>query len=433
MSTGQAIGMPSRRDPRQSADAALRPGPGGPERGVAPWPDELLDVEALHTDGWRPTPFRDVVLKVHQRCNLACDYCYVYEMADQSWRARPRAMDAETWRAAAARMAEHARTHGLGAMRLILHGGEPLLAGADRLAALVGDFRATVEGHCRLDVQIQTNGVLLDEGLLRRLRDNGVTVGVSLDGAEADNDRHRRMPDGRGSFAAVDRALRLLSSPEHRPAFAGMLCTVDPETDPLTCYEALLAYAPPTIDLLLPHANWSEPPVRDPQAGPTPHADWLIAVFDRWYGAPRQETSIRLFEDVIALALGGAGRSEQIGLSPVAVVVVESDGAIEQADSLKSAYPGACATGLTVFDSPFDAALSRPGVVARQIGVRALSDTCRACPVHTVCGAGHYAHRFRAGDGFRNPTVYCADMVRLIRHITARVEADLQDRLRSRA
>ncbi|RZU52350.1 uncharacterized protein EV385_4208 [Krasilnikovia cinnamomea] len=412
------LGMPSTR---------------GPEGAPAPWPDELLDVAALRATGWRPTPFRDVVLKVHQRCNLACDYCYVYEMADQSWRTRPRAMERQTWRAAAARMAEHARGHDLRAMRLILHGGEPLLAGADRLAALVGDFRASLEGHCRLDVQIQTNGVLLDERMLGRLRDCGVTVGVSLDGAEADNDRHRRLPDGRGSFTAVDRALRLLSSPPYRSAFAGMLCTVDPGTDPLTCYEALLAYTPPAIDLLLPHANWSQPPVRDPHAGTTPHADWLIAVFDRWYDAPRQETSIRLFEDVIALALGGSGRSEQIGLSPVAVVVVETDGEIEQADSLKSTYPGACATGLTVFDDPFDAALGRPGVVARQIGVRALSDTCHACPVHTVCGGGHYAHRFRAGEGFRNPTVYCADMVRLIRHVTARVRADLDDRLRSRA
>jgi uncharacterized protein len=259
----------------------------------------------------------------------------------------------------------------------------------------------------------------------------GVRVGVSLDGAEADNDRHRRLPDGRGSFTAVDRALRLLSSPPYRPAFAGMLCTVDPATDPLQCYDALMRYAPPTIDLLLPHANWSQPPDRDPQAGPTPHADWLIKIFDRWYGEPHQRTRIRLFEDIIVLGLGGSGQSEQIGLSPVAVVVVETDGAIEQVDSLKSAYPGACATGLTVFDDPFDEALTRPGVIARQIGVNALSDVCRACSLQTICGGGHYAHRFRAGEGFRNPSVYCADMVGLIRHVTERVSADLHDRLRS--
>jgi uncharacterized protein len=398
-------------------------------RDTAPWPHALLDVAGLRADGWRPTPFRDVVLKVHQRCNLACDYCYVYEMADQSWRDRPRIMDRDVWLATAGRMAEHARAHGLRSMRLILHGGEPLLAGAERLAALVADFRAALAPVCDLDVRMQTNGVLLDDATLTRLGGSGVGIGVSLDGTAADNDRYRRFPDGRGSFAAVDRALRLLGSDRHRGAFAGLLCTVDPGTDPVACYETLLGYRPPMIDLLLPHANWS---VRPSAEGAHPYGDWLAAVFDRWYGAPRQETSIRLFEDIIALYLGGHGRSEQIGLSPVAVVVVESDGAIEQADSLKSTYPGACDTGLNVRTDPFDAALPHPGVVARQIGVRALSDACRACPVHTVCGGGHYAHRFRAGDGFRNPSVYCADMFHLVRHVTGRIKADLHERLRRR-
>jgi uncharacterized protein len=399
-------------------------------RAPAAWPDESLDVAALRAGGWRPTPFRDLVLKVHQRCNLACDYCYVYTMADQSWRDRPAIMERETWLAAAARMAVHARVHELPTMRLILHGGEPLLAGSERLAALVRDFRAAFDGVCQLDVRVQTNGVLLDPPMLARLIEHGVTVGVSLDGTPSDNDRHRRHADGRSSFPAVDRALRLLGSPEHRSAFAGLRCTVDPAIDPLACYEALLRYEPPMVDFLLPHANWTEPPVRPVGAGSTPYGDWLVTIFDRWYDTTPQRTGVRLFEDLLALALGGAGRSEQAGLSPVAVVVVETDGAIEQVDSLKSTYPGACATGLTIFADPLDAALEHPGVVARQIGLAALCDACVSCPVHTICGGGHYAHRFRAGDGFRNPSVYCADMLRLIHHITRRVASDLHDRLR---
>ena len=382
-------------------------------------------MAAFRASGWRPTPFRDVVLKVHQRCNLACDYCYVYTMADQSWRDRPLVIDRRTWQVTGDRMAEHATTHHLPSMRLILHGGEPLLAGRSRLAQLITDFRAALEGTCRLDIQMQTNGVLLDEPTLELLLEHRVRVGVSLDGAAADNDRRRRRVDGRGSHSDVDRALRLLSGPRFRDAYAGLLCTVDPATDPIACYEALLAYAPPTVDLLLPHANWSTPPDRPATGSPTPYADWLTAVFDRWYDAPCQEVGIRLFEDVMALILGGASRSEQVGVSPVAVVVVETDGAIEQIDSLKSTYPGACATGLNVFDAAFDAAFDHPGIVARQIGLGALSDTCRECSVASVCGGGHYAHRYRSAEGFRNPSVYCADMLALIGHVNARMAADL--------
>ena len=393
--------------------------------GASEWPHRGLDVAALRAAGRAPTPFRDVVLKVHQRCNLACDYCYVYEMADQSWRDRPMIMAEPVWRAAAYRMATHARTHRLDRMRLVLHGGEPLLAGTARLDRMITSFRAAFDGVSDLSVQMQTNGVLLNEATLDALRAHRVEIGVSLDGTRADHDRRRRRSDGRGSFDAVDRALHLLTADRSRDSFAGLLCTVDPATDPIATYDALLAYRPPSLDLLLPHANWDVPPERPAGAGPTPHADWLIAVFNRWFDAPVQEVGIRLFEDVLALILGGTSRSEQVGLSPVAVVVVETDGAIEQVDSLKSAYPGACATGLNVLTDPLDAALDHPGIVARQIGLEALGDDCLSCPLRSICGGGHYAHRYRGGRGFRNPSVYCADMLKLIRHIRTRVIADL--------
>lgn len=148
-------------------------------------------------------------------------------------------------------------------------------------------------------------------------------------------------------------------------------------------------------------------------------------MFDLWYDAPHQQTRVRLFEDVMSLLLGGPARSEQAGLSPAATLVIESDGTIEQVDALKSAYPGACETGLSVLTDSIDAALDHPGVAARQLGVGALSPACTACPVHQICGGGHYAHRYRAGDGFLNPTVYCADMQLLIHHVHGRLSTDL--------
>ena len=370
------------------------------------------------------TPFREFVLKVHQRCNLACDYCYVYEHADQSWRDRASVMPGHVVEAAARRIGEHAAAHGLDRVRLVLHGGEPLLAGRARLRSMVRTLRAALPAGCAASIGLQTNGTLLDQPTADGLRADAVSVGVSLDGPPGANDRHRRYADGRGSSGEAHRALSLLSRSENREVYAGLLCTVDPESDPIACYQALLAYHPPAVDFLLPHANWDNPPSRRGPGG-TPYAHWLISVFDRWYDARPQPTRIRLFESLIDLTIGGQGRSEQVGLSPAALAVIETDGAVEQVDALKSAYDGAGDTGVNVLADPLDAALDHPGVVARQIGVRALADGCRACPVHTTCGGGHYAHRYRHGDGFRNPSVYCADLLRLIRHVEGRVAADL--------
>ncbi|SHN38649.1 FxsB family cyclophane-forming radical SAM/SPASM peptide maturase [Cryptosporangium aurantiacum] len=392
---------------------------------VAPaWPTSP-GIDLAAGESFRPRAFREFILKVHQRCNLACDYCYVYTMADQSWRHRPAAMSAEVCHSAALRIREHARAHHLADVRVVLHGGEPLLAGAERLSAFATTLRRTLADTCGVRLSLQTNGILLDEAMLDLLTAESIEVGVSLDGIGVANDRHRRYADGRGSSRAVDRALRLLTSDRYRSSFAGLLCTVDPTTDPRDTYEALLEYEPPAIDFLLPHANWTRPPHRPENAGDTPYGDWLVAVFDRWYSAPRRETSVKTLDEILRLILGGSSRSEHVGLSPVTVVVVESDGAIEQVDSLKSAYAGACSTGLNITTDSFDRALQHPGVMARQLGANALCGECRDCPLHRVCGAGHYAHRYSSDRGFLNRTVYCADLQRLITHVHERVVADL--------
>src|SRR5580700_902084 len=104
------------------------------------WP-ATLDVAAVRAEGWNPLPFQEFIVKIHSRCDLACDYCYMYEMADQSWREQPRRMSREVAEMAAARIGEHARAHGLTEIELILHGGEPLLAGKELISYLVSGVR----------------------------------------------------------------------------------------------------------------------------------------------------------------------------------------------------------------------------------------------------------------------------------------------------
>ncbi|MCX4859324.1 FxsB family radical SAM/SPASM domain protein [Streptomyces canus] len=388
-------------------------------------------------------PFRQFLLKIHSRCNLACDYCYVYESADQSWRDRPRFMDHDTVRRAAAHIAEHARTHNLTEVHVVLHGGEPLLVGARRLEELLGVLADALDGVAALRLTLQTNGLRLveDPALLPVLARHGVRVGVSLDGTAATHDRHRRRPDGRGSHADVARALRLLTDGPYRALYAGVLCTIDLTADPVETYEALLEFSPPRLDLLLPHATWhtpppglpgrTTPPSRVPGAGPVepvPYARWLCAVFDRWYEAPRRETGIRLFEEIVVLLLGGAARSEAVGLAPVDLVVVETDGTIEQADSLKVAYDGAPATGLDVFRHTFTDAARHEAFRARQRGRAGLAPVCAACPRAAVCGGGLYAHRYHPGAAptpFAAPSVYCADLAVLVDHMADRLRQDV--------
>lgn len=385
------------------------------------WPT-TLDLSTLRPPGWRPTPFRQFLLKIHTQCNLSCDYCYIYTMADQAWRNRPRMMSPGLVSVVAERIAEHARTHLLESVRVIFHGGEPLLAGVAPVADALRKVRAAVDASTRVHSAVQTNGTLIDEITLDVLESLDIQVGVSLDGDITANDRHRHYRNGRGSHGEVARALKLLAS--HPRIYGGILSVVNPASDPIETYEALLQFAPPTIDFLLPHHNWAHPPPR-PGDSTTPYAGWLIEVFDRWYGAPARETTIRLFGEIIHLLLGGMSETEAVGLTPSSLIVVETDGNIEQTDALKAAYEGASATGLHITRDSFDVALRDPRIAVRQLGIDALAEDCQACPVVTVCGAGLYAHRYRPETGFRNPSVYCPDLYALVTHIRTRLNDDL--------
>lgn len=385
------------------------------------WPAGL-DVSTLIANGWNPHPFREFIVKVHSRCDLSCDYCYMYEMADQSWRNQPRVMSAETAELTSMRIGEHARSHGLDHIMLILHGGEPLLAGEDLISWLVAGTRKAAGTSITVNASVQTNAVGLSEAYLRLFDELGVRVGVSLDGNPEAHNRHRRFASGRGSYAAVSAALHRLR--RYRHLFSGLLCTIDLRNDPIATYEALTDFEPPRVDFLLPHGTWARPPPgRVPDPAKTPYADWLIAIFDRWYPAPR--TRIRLFDEIMLLLLGGASDSEVVGLAPARMVVIETDGTIEQEDTLKVAYEGAPSTGLHLSRDPLDAALRLPEIAARQIGIRALCATCRTCRVRHICGGGLYAHRYRPGTGFANPSVYCPDLMRLIDHIRDRMQTDI--------
>jgi uncharacterized protein len=123
--------------------------------------------------------------------------------------------------------------------------------------------------------------------------------------------------------------------------------------------------------------------------------------------------------------LGATRSSEEWGLQPVDFVVVETDGEIQAVDTLKVTYDGACRLGLDIFRNSFDDALTSPLVRARQETWRTLSETCRRCDLVRVCGGGYFPQRYSRLGGFENPSVYCADLMKLIRTVTGRVTRDL--------
>ncbi len=243
-----------------------------------------------------------------------------------------------------------------------------------------------------------------------------VGVGTSLDGPPEVNDLARVDHRGRPSSAATERGLRLLASPPYRRLFDGILCVIQPFSDPIAVVDYLVSFEPRGIDFLFPLGNHDRRPAGKEADDATPYGDWLIKIFDHWWeggGNP----DIRIFDSIMRLCCGYGSIVESFGLGIVDLVVVETNGDIEGLDSLKGTFEGATVLGYNVFTDGFDAAARHTMVKLRQSGMDQLCDTCRDCAVVKICGGGYIPHRYSEERGFDNPSVYCRDLEKLIRHI----------------
>jgi uncharacterized protein len=385
----------------------------------AEWPADLLRAEEIRRLRPQGRPMDEFIVKIHSRCNLACDYCYIYEMGDTTWKEQPPSMSMQVAARAADRIATHAEDHGLSRVFVILHGGEPLLVGAKRLEQLLMVFQTSLSYVTQPIFGMQTNGLLLTEEIGEVLHRFGVRVSVSLDGGKEANDQHRKRRNGKGSFDDVVQRLNDIRRTPYAAVIGGVLATIDLRNPPLATYEDLRQLRMPFMDFLLPHATWSNPPYRPEGAAASPYASWLIEIFDHWYKRPDQP-EIRMFSQILRMLDGGTARTEMMGLEPVTLAVIETNGTYGLVDTMKSSKPGAAATSLDVKSHSLDDLLALPEVAARQLGEHALSATCRTCDVRKVCGAGYYPHRYKAGEGYRQPSVYCPDLYELINHISRR-------------
>lgn len=174
----------------------------------------------------RPPRITSFLVKIASRCNLACDYCYVYQHADQTWRDMPPLMDERTRRQLARRVGEYAASAGMTRLLLVFHGGEPLLAGHDRIVETVAWVRAAVPAAVCVDAAVQTNGLLLTDESLAAFEASGVSVSVSIDGPPAVHDAHRLTHGGGPSHDRTMQAIRRLEA--HPGVYAGLIAVIDP-------------------------------------------------------------------------------------------------------------------------------------------------------------------------------------------------------------
>lgn len=365
--------------------------------------------------------FSSFVVKIVSPCNLNCSYCYEYNALDQSWRDMPRFMSPQTARQVALRIREHLlpeyRSEPLN-VPIVLHGGEPLMMPVEGIQELIQIFREIFGEQLNPIFGMQTNGILLRNRHIEMMNREGMQIGVSCDGPPLVNDIFRVNHVGRGSGEQLERVLRRLSG---EPCFKTILSVIHAGSDPIQVLDYLMSFQPQAIDFLLPHGTHDRPPLFKDEFESSPYADWLIPIFDKWFFETDGKIRIRIFEEILENLCGGMGSLESLGLRPVTLLIIASDGSYEGVDTLKAVGPGEHVLGMNATDHSLDEASLHPKVTMRQLGELGLCSTCARCDKRHVCGGGYLPHRHSNTNGFANPSLYCRDLYKLISHIESAI------------
>ena len=368
-------------------------------------------------------PLDWVVLKIAQRCNLNCTYCYVYNRGDESWKQRPPIISDVIVDALGRRIAEQCARYSLSHFVVEFHGGEPLLVGKRHMQRIIDTLRA----HCpsvELRMILQTNGVLLDEEWLELFDRNHISFGVSLDGPPELADRHRVFLNGEGSTGRVLENIKRLrrTYPKFDQLLGGILCVVDPTVNGGDLVRWFVENGFPVFEFLLPDGNYANLPPG--WTGVEATRRFLLEAFDAWYEMGEHAPEIRLFETMLLGFMGVKPQLDALGGDLRKLCVVETDGSIGVSDVMRFCQGEYSTDRLNVLHDELNMRTDAYSIEELQRP----SAKCQTCSHLKSCGGGYLPHRYD-GSSFANPSIYCEALYALGDRMAAAVVADMPQSL----
>lgn len=351
----------------------------------------------------------EVVLKIVERCNLACPYCYFFFRGDESYKRHPPVIPERTVRGLIEFLRDAALNRGIKVVRIDMHGGEPLMMKKRVFRNLCETLEEEVGSVCKLIICMQTNGVLIDEEWIEIFEEHKVRVGVSFDGPEHIHNRTRITKKGRGTYAETRRGWELLleAAAQKRISYPGLLSVVAPD---YSGAEIFNHYAfdlrAKSLDFLLPDLTHESP-----EATPEYIAEcgrFMIEVFDAWSSAKSKCKPGFILDAVGPMFNDTLCRESALHKSdPKNLMVVSSSGEISPDDVLRSVDARFRDTGLTVFTRNIDEVLSFDMWEELSRAHSQPPEECGRCIWFSACRGGLLPHRYSSEKGLDNPSVYC--------------------------
>ncbi|WP_434212810.1 radical SAM protein [[Pseudomonas] boreopolis] len=360
-----------------------------------------------------------VIMKMVERCNLNCSYCYYYAPGNAEVYSRPPKMSGAILDRLIEYMEQAADENDIGEVVFAFHGGEPTLAKPDAVSRFCDDARTRLGGHAvKVKFAIQTNGVHLTDAWLKVIAQHRIHVGVSLDGDEESHDRHRIDHRGHGSYARIRQNIKKL-----KPIVADAEINLVALTVMASGFKGLDYYRHMVdelglrdMKLLFPDHTNDAPPTEE-EARELGQA--LCEIFDHWLLHDSRRVRVVLFQDAVRNVMMTTARQAEPSDGITLGCAVLSDGLVRISDDyMAPAAWFAEQKAMSLHDSTFAQWLAQPHVEELLQASFEVPTACRSCAHAKSCRGGEIPHRHSAERGFDNPSAHCTSLKIFYDHVT---------------
>lgn len=300
--------------------------------------------------------FHTMIKPSGSQCNLDCSYCFYLHKEDLFHHPKTPRMS-ESLLEAHLRQYIEAQTGD--EVVFSWQGGEPTLMGLDFFLRVVKLQQKYKKPDQRIENDLQTNGILLDDEWCAFLKKNNFLVGLSIDGPAALHDVYRYSKGNKPTHERVMHAVKLLH--QYQIKFTA-LCVVNRHNAkrPIDVYRFIRDEVHPYMIQFIPglepgdfrsvapgYWDWNLlPTVGTPQAKPghvdSVVADWsvdpddwgyfLSRVWDEWFKRDFGRVFVDQFENVISMMFGDGSQKCVTGQICGKALAIEHNGDLFSCD-----------------------------------------------------------------------------------------------------
>lgn len=292
-------------------------------------------------------------------------------------------------------------------VKLIWHGGEPLVRGLDfyKTAVILQKELCAKNASLKIDNSIMTNGTLLNDEWIEFFKENGWHVGVSLDGSADIHNKYRVDAHGNGSFEKVIQNIEKLKK---AGLSIGLIAVVTNNTvensKPQELYEFLNSISN-NFEISPCWEASNNGTIPEYVVDPNLFLDYAKTMFDLWWQDDNPRVKIRFFNTLVQGAIGGKPQSCSFNGTCSHFFAIDADGSV---------YPCGKFAGIpelllgNIHETPINEIL-KGDTYQRYLEVaNHIPEQCKSCEWYKSCHNGCTFERYVGNGEFTTISPFCS-------------------------